>query len=163
MPASMDLALSSQRGTQRIVPRITSCIKRRHQDYNLRLFANEATRNGWAGPCGTMWRLAHDFLCHDLHARKPFVITTENLLFSQGAYEDPLAAEWRLGCKCKCRRSLRQCRQLGRAARTDEVLSCSWTAACRMPPRDLPFLRQTLPFLSGCCRLRNLRYATARS
>ena len=41
--------------------------------------ANLAIRDGWAGPCGTMWRLSRDLARHVLHARKPFVINTENL------------------------------------------------------------------------------------
>jgi hypothetical protein len=32
-------------------------------------FANLAIRDGWAGLCGTMWRLAHDPVRHMLHAR----------------------------------------------------------------------------------------------
>jgi len=54
------------------------------------LFASLAIRDGWAGPCGTMWRLAHDPVRHVLHARKPFVINTENIILKKGgAYEGP--------------------------------------------------------------------------
>ena len=57
-------------------------------------FANSAIRDGWAGPCGTMWRLTHDPVRHILHARKPLVINTENLTPQKGgAYESPLAEE----------------------------------------------------------------------
>ena len=48
------------------------------------VFATWAIRNGWAGPCGTMWRLTHDIVRHILHARKPFVINTENLSLKKG-------------------------------------------------------------------------------
>ena len=47
-------------------------------------FANLAICDGWAGPCGTMWRLTHDPVRHILHARKPFVINTENLSLKKG-------------------------------------------------------------------------------
>ena len=46
--------------------------------------ATLAIRDGWAGPCGTMWRLTHDPVRHILHARKPFVINTENLSLKNG-------------------------------------------------------------------------------
>ena len=57
-------------------------------------FASLAIRDGWAGPCGTMWRLAHDPVRHALHARKPFVINAENVSLKRGPYEGP----------CGCRR-----------------------------------------------------------
>ena len=47
-------------------------------------FASLAIRDGWAGPCGTMWRLAHDPVRHVLHARKLFVINAENLILKTG-------------------------------------------------------------------------------
>ena len=47
--------------------------------------ASLAIRHGWAGPCGTMWRLAHDLARHVLYARKPFVIHTESIILKQGA------------------------------------------------------------------------------
>ena len=46
--------------------------------------ASLAIRDGWAGPCGTMWRLAHDPVRHVLHARKPFVINAENIILNKG-------------------------------------------------------------------------------
>ena len=53
--------------------------------------ANLAIRDGWAGPCGTMWRLTHDPVRHILHARKPFVINTENLSVKKGL---PMKVLW---------------------------------------------------------------------
>ena len=58
------------------------------------LSASLAIRDGWPGPCGTMWRLAHDPVRHVLHACKPFVINTEHIILKKGgAYEGPLAEE----------------------------------------------------------------------
>ena len=54
-------------------------------------FASLAPRYGWAGPCGTMWRLAHEPVHHVLHARKPFVINTENLSLKK---EVPMKVLW---------------------------------------------------------------------
>jgi hypothetical protein len=56
-------------------------------------FASLAIRDGWAGPCGTMWRLAHDPVRHVLHARKPFVINTENIILKKGVHIKVLLAE----------------------------------------------------------------------
>ena len=56
--------------------------------------ASLAIHDGWAGPCGTMWRLAHDPVRHVLHARKPFCDQHwEHNPQKRGAYEGPLAEE----------------------------------------------------------------------
>ena len=47
-------------------------------------FSTLAARNGWAGSLGVMWRLTHDPVRHFLHARKPMVITMENITLKKG-------------------------------------------------------------------------------
>ena len=62
-----------------------------HMTNSGNFFANLAIRDGLAGPCGTMWRLTHDSVRHILHARKPFVINTENLSLKKGV---PMKVLW---------------------------------------------------------------------
>ena len=47
-------------------------------------FSTLAARNGWAGSLGVMWRLTHDPVRHCLHARKPMVITMDNITLKKG-------------------------------------------------------------------------------
>lgn len=55
------------------------------------LFANFATREGWGGILIDMWRLAYDGVRHALHARKPFIITSEVLHLKKGV---PVKVMW---------------------------------------------------------------------
>ena len=45
------------------------------------VFAIMATRDGWAEAWASMWRLSYDVVRDALHARKPFVATTENITY----------------------------------------------------------------------------------
>ena len=55
------------------------------------IFASLASRDGWAGVCISMWRLAHDPVRHALHARKPVVIAKENINLKKGV---PMKVLW---------------------------------------------------------------------
>ena len=54
-------------------------------------FSTLASRNGWAGPVGVMWRMAHDPVRHFLHARKPMVIAADNISLKTGI---PMKVLW---------------------------------------------------------------------
>ena len=54
-------------------------------------FASLAIRDGWAGACGLMWRLTHDSVRHNLHARKPLTIAKENIALKKGV---PMKVLW---------------------------------------------------------------------
>ena len=54
-------------------------------------FASLAIRDGWAGACIPMWRIAHDPVRHALHARKPMVIAKDNISLKKGV---PMKVLW---------------------------------------------------------------------
>ena len=54
-------------------------------------FATLASRDGWEGACGIMWRLTLDPVRDCLHARKPLVIAAENINLKKGV---PVKALW---------------------------------------------------------------------
>ena len=54
-------------------------------------FASLAVRDGWAGACSVMWRLTHDPVRHNLHARKPLTITKESIALKKGV---PMKVLW---------------------------------------------------------------------
>ena len=92
----MDLASNFQRETLSVRFRTTSWPAKAgaKTTTSAHFSANLAIRDGWAGPCGTMWRLTHDPVRHNLHASKPFVINAESLSLKKGVpHEGPLAEE----------------------------------------------------------------------
>ena len=54
-------------------------------------FATLALRDGWAGACTPMWRLAHDPVRSAMHARKPMVISKDNITLKKGV---PMKVLW---------------------------------------------------------------------
>ena len=54
-------------------------------------FANLATRHGWNGQLMDMWRLGLDNVRHAMHAKKPFVVTSEVLSLKKGV---PVKVMW---------------------------------------------------------------------
>ena len=55
------------------------------------VWASLAVRDGWAGACTPMWRLAHDPVRSSLHARKPVAIVKENVSLKKGV---PMKVMW---------------------------------------------------------------------
>ena len=54
-------------------------------------WASLAVRDGWAGACVPMWRLAHDPVRHAVHARKPVCVAKDNITLKKGV---PMKVMW---------------------------------------------------------------------